>query len=62
MFTKAIQILDNDIKMFKMSGMKEEIELATKQQASAFASISELYMTELCDEENAEEQCETNIH
>ncbi len=33
-----------------------------KQQASALASIAELYMTEpLCDEEDAEQVCENSL-
>ena len=36
--------------------------MATKQQASALASIAELYMTEpLCDEDGAEQHCEQSL-
>lgn len=32
-----------------------------RQMSSAFCSVAELYMTDLCDEEDAENQCHSNI-
>ena len=36
--------------------------LAVKQVASAYASVAELFMTDLCDEPNAEKNCEMALH
>jgi len=41
---------------------KAQVALTIRQQASAFASIAELYMTEpLCDETDAEQICEQSL-
>lgn len=35
--------------------------LVHRQVSSAHASIAELYMTDLCDEPNAEQHCESSL-
>ena len=44
MYNKGIQVLEKDISIYKLTGMKEELDLAVKQSSAAYASIAELYM------------------
>lgn len=45
MFRKGIEILlGKDIPIFKVTGQQDELKLATKQVASAYASIAEEFM------------------
>ena len=54
MYRKGIEVLKKDAESYKKGGRDEDSALAVRQVASAYASIAELYMTDLCDEPNAE--------
>jgi len=58
MYKKGIDVLKKDAEMYKIGGREEDTALAVRQVASAYASVAELYMTDLCDEPNAETNCE----
>lgn len=59
MYHKGIEILKKDFIRYQQLESPSQATLCLKQQASALASIAELYMTEpLCDDDDAEEQCE----
>jgi len=63
MYKRGIEILKSDQARFAMQLNKAQVALTTRQQASAFASIAELYMTEpLCDEAEAENTCEQSLN
>ena len=47
MYKKGIECLENDTKEYRKQGREEDAKLATKQMASAFAQIAEIYMTSL---------------
>ena len=64
MYKKGIETLKNDILKINEndSNYSQQLQLVNQQQASALASIAELYMTEpLCDEDDAEQQCEFSL-
>lgn len=54
MYKKGIEILYKDYADYKAGLRNEDAERAQKQIASAYASVADLYMTDLCDEDNAE--------
>eukprot|EP00347_Sterkiella_histriomuscorum_P001421 403372102 len=59
MYRKGIEVFQKDLVGLKAAGMHEEAKLINKQTASAFSSIAELFMSEpLCDEPDAESECE----
>mmetsp|Transcript_16103 Transcript_16103/g.27210 ORF Transcript_16103/g.27210 Transcript_16103/m.27210 type:complete len:109 (-) Transcript_16103:566-892(-) len=58
MYKRGIEVLKNDVERYKVAQRFEDASLACRQVASAYASISDLFMTHLCDEPNAEAQCE----
>lgn len=58
MYKKGIEVLKCDAETLKLLGKDDDCLLAVKQVASAYASIAELFMTDLCDEPNAEKSCE----
>ena len=58
MYKKGIEVLSNDAQSYFKGGREEEAALAKKQVASAYASVAELFMTDLCDQQNAEQSCE----
>lgn len=58
MYKKGIEVMTQDIQTYASEGRKEDEALATRQLASAYASIADLYMTDLCDEQDAEKFCE----
>ncbi|KAF8819653.1 tetratricopeptide repeat-containing protein [Cardiosporidium cionae] len=51
-FKKGIQIIHAEIK-----NETTDLDFAKKQLSSAYCALAELYMTDLCDESNAEEEC-----
>ena len=55
MYKRGIEVLKADQERYAMQLNKVQVALTLRQQASAFASIAEIYMTEpLCDEADAE--------
>lgn len=46
MYRKGIEVLQKDAGGYQAAGLHEELRLAKKQMASAFASIAELFMAE----------------
>lgn len=56
---KAIQLLQSEYASAERHQNLEEMTLIRKQICAAYSSLAELYMTDLCDLENAEAQCET---
>jgi hypothetical protein len=64
MYKKGIETLKHDILKFNENDQNysQQLQLNNQQQASALASIAELFMTEpLCDEEDAESNCELSL-
>ena len=62
LYQKALQVLASDQKRYQDSLNVNQTNLSLKQQASAYASICELYMTPpLCDEADAEATCEQAV-
>lgn len=61
MYRKGIEVLKRDAEGYKVGGREDDCALAIRQVASAYASIAELFMTDLCDEPNAEQSCETAL-
>ena len=47
MYRKGIEVLAKDIELMEKGYRVEDAKLAQKQVASAYASISEIYMTDL---------------
>ena len=63
MYKKGIEVLEIDRDIVKQANNQEQVLMLTKQIASGLASIAELFMTEpLCDEPNAEQECETCLN
>ena len=59
MYQQGIQVLEKDLQVYKDANNHPQFNLTVKQKASAFASIAELYMQDpLCDEPDAEQECE----
>ena len=58
MYKKGIEVLLKDGQSYKIGKREDDCMLVQRQAASAYASIAELYMTDLCDEPNAEQSCE----
>ncbi|KAF4659561.1 hypothetical protein FOZ61_000943 [Perkinsus olseni] len=55
-FTKAAQILENELQDAEVEG--EEVRSVVESRLiSAMCAIGELYMTDMCDEPDAEEMC-----
>jgi len=54
MYKKGIEVLKFDLKRYKDHGKNEEAIVATRQLGSALAKIADLFMTDLCDEQDAE--------
>lgn len=54
-------MLETDAENYKKGLRHEDYALTIKQIASAYASLADLYMTDLCDEPNAEEKCEESL-
>lgn len=62
MYRKGIEVLKSDHKRYTATLNTVQANMVLKQQASALASIAELYMTEpLCDDSDAEQQCESSL-
>ena len=62
MYLKGISVLQGDHSRFQQSLNSGQEAHCLRQMASAHASIAESYMTEpLCDDSDAENQCEQNI-
>ena len=62
MYKQGIQVLTADQERHRVSQNQAQEFLCQKQIAAAHASIAESYMTEpLCDDSDAEQQCETNL-
>lgn len=61
MYNKGVQVLETDAESYKKGLRHEDSALATKQIATAYASLADLYMTDLCDEPNAEAKCEESL-
>merc|ERR1719203_2457931 len=70
-FEKGIALMQNRISMLeKSSTSKPDDQLQTEKEidhlkyeiSSAYVSIAELFMTDLCDEESAESQCEKYLN
>ena len=47
MYTKGIEVLKQDAERYRAGLRADDAALATKQAASAFASMSDLFMTDL---------------
>lgn len=58
MYKKGIEVLKFDLKRYQEQGKNEEAIVATRQLGSALAKIADLFMTDLCDEQDAEQNCE----
>jgi len=61
MYNKGVEVLKRDADSYRIGGRDEDCSLAIRQVASAYASIAELYMTDLCDEAGAEQNCEGSL-
>ena len=61
MYNKGVEVLETDAENYKKGLRHEDYALTIKQIASAYASLADLYMTDLCDEPNAEEKCEESL-
>ena len=62
MYRKGIEVLNIDKEIAQQGNNVDQVAMLTRQMASALASIAELFMTEpLCDEPNAEQECETSL-
>lgn len=61
MYQKGIEVLQRDLEEHEAKNNGEEVLLTKKQIASAYASIADLYMTDLCDEPSAEQNCEFSL-
>ena len=59
LYTKGIQILTSA----RHSETDDEVKAKelSRSLSNAICSVAELYMTDLCDEENAEEECQSCI-
>lgn len=57
MYRKAIETLKHDL---NKPGQDQTL-LINQQMSSAYASIAEIYMTELCDEPDAEQVCNDSL-
>lgn len=60
-YMKGIELLTTLSESLIMAGNTAEAEEKKKQISSAYAAIAEIYMTDCCDEEGAEEKCEKNL-
>jgi len=47
MYTKGIEVLQLDAQRYRAGMRNDDAALAAKQAASAYASIADLYMTDL---------------
>ena len=62
MYQKGIQVLRGDAERYRKSLNTAQETLCLRQIAAAHASIAETYMLEpLCDDSDAEQQCEANL-
>lgn len=61
MYKRGIQVLESDAESYCEGLRYDEQALAIKQVATAYASLADLYMTDLCDEPNAEQECENGL-
>ena len=62
MYLKGMLVLRNDAERFKQGLNQLQEQHCMRQIASAHASVAESYMTEpMCDEPDAELQCESNL-
>jgi hypothetical protein len=50
-----------DSERYGIAGKLDDQNLATRQIATAHSSIAEIYLTDLCDEMNAEQLCENSL-
>jgi tetratricopeptide (TPR) repeat protein len=58
-FQSGTAVLQNKITQLETAGAEQsEIRLLKQQLASGLCSVSEIYTTDLCDEPNAEAECE----
>lgn len=58
MYQKGIEVLHKELENHQMNNNQDDVVLTKKQIGSAYASIADLYMTDLCDGPNAEQNCE----
>ena len=62
LYQKGISVLRGDAERFTATLNEPQAQHCMRQVATAHASIAESYMTEpLCDEPEAEQQCESNL-
>jgi len=61
MYKKGIEVLTSDVETYQIGKREDEILVAVRHIGSAYASIADLYMTDLCDEPDAEERCHENL-
>lgn len=62
MYKKGIQVLGADAESYQAGKREEDIIVAVRHIGSAYASIADLYMTDLCDEPEAEEHCQNALN
>jgi tetratricopeptide (TPR) repeat protein len=60
-YTRGATMLGNAVKHYQDAGDKPGHDATVGQLVAAYVSIGELYMTDLCMEENAEAECERFI-
>eukprot|EP01100_Stratorugosa_tubuloviscum_P002738 TRINITY_DN1648_c4_g1_i1.p1 TRINITY_DN1648_c4_g1~~TRINITY_DN1648_c4_g1_i1.p1 ORF type:complete len:360 (-),score=179.90 TRINITY_DN1648_c4_g1_i1:151-1179(-) len=59
---KGIELLENQRKQILEGKIECDIDEITKQIASGYAAVAELYLTDLCCEQNAEQECERCVN
>jgi len=57
-YQKATQLLQRDMEKTREEGKQEEYAILSDRLASMLCTITDLYLTDLCYEENAESECE----
>ena len=64
-FKKGIEIMTKELSLIKQETMndqdEEDIQNLSQNIAEAYASIAEIYMTDLCFEADAEQKCQENL-
>jgi tetratricopeptide (TPR) repeat protein len=58
MYKKGIQVLRADIEVYQAGKREDDVTVAVRHIGSACASMADLYMTDLCDEPDAEQRCQ----
>jgi len=60
-YRQGIQCMESELSAFKIASDQKQMRQISTEIASAYASIAELYVTDLCDENGAEKECESAL-